>query len=192
MACPPTRAISLQAWLDSLLSPGTSIPDGAVAHISLGGRQLKATWWEDGSTWIVEELDSRQAAAAGGVPVDLSVLFVDRPVARLLPPASKQSAAGTSAAGNTGSIHRANLLLKMPQQTRSLAFCGSDQVSAPPDQPSSSDGGPVSVQCVARGCWGTCLPVAVAGWEMQEADQEAGEDQCSLVAVTVRNAVVCL
>jgi hypothetical protein len=173
------RFCAAQAWLNSLLSPGTVIPDGAVAHISLGSRQYQAIWWEDGSTWIVEEVDRRQAAAAAGaVSVDLSVLFVDRPVARLLPPQKTLTTAAT-AAGSTGSVHRTSLLLRHTQPGANPDFIGSDQTSAPPDQPSTGDGGPVSVQCVARGCWGTCLPVAVAGRE------EGRDAEGSLNALTV-------
>jgi hypothetical protein len=172
MACPPTRAISLQAWLDSLLSPGTPIPDGAVAHITLGSRHLRATWDQEQGSWVVvEAVEDLPPATA---PLNLSVLFVGNPVAQL----------PLVAASNSSNIHRVSLLLEVPQPAASVVFVGSDQVSAPPEQPAGSR--QVSVQCVARGCWGTCLPVAVAEVEV-ESEGEADKDT-TLIALTVSKA----
>jgi hypothetical protein len=166
----------VQAWLQSLLSPGTPIPDRAKAHISLGSCQYQATWVQEQGSWAV--LDARtsggqDSAPAAPVDVDLSLLFVNHPVARL--------PLATSGTGST--VHRVSLLLQCQHpssssSSSSIVFIGSDASSAPPEQPGGSDDdAPVTVQCVARGCWGTCLPVAVAGVEEEEAQENAGPVQ---------------
>jgi hypothetical protein len=167
-----------QAWLDSLLSPDTAVPDGAVAHISLGSRQLKAEWSQEKGSWVTTQVMDEHTPPAATTPVHLSLLFVDQPVARL-PPAPY--------ANNRPSMHRVSILLRRPQSAPPLTFVGSDASSAPPEQPGGSDddGGPVTVQCVARGCWGTCLPVAVAGVEEEQAIGGGGENENSLIALTV-------
>jgi hypothetical protein len=179
-AWPPCCAS--QAWLGSLLAPGTPIPDRAKAHISLGGHQVQATWWEEGSTWIVSEVEREQAAVA---PAQLSLLYADRPVARLVP---RRPAAAMSG-DTTPRLHRISVLLNKTQlSAASVVFVGSDTSSAPPEQRGGSNGdAPVTVQCVARGCWGTCLPVAVAGVEETDGGQEEEQEQedgC-LIALTV-------
>jgi hypothetical protein len=143
-----------------------------VAHISLGTRQYQASWQQQEGAWEVAEAASDSTTAAS---LHCSLMYVHSPVARLL----HQS----SPAGVHSIVHRVSLLLESNQ---ALLFVGSDQSSsAPPDQPSSSDGGaPVSVQCVARGCWGTCLPVAVAGVEVQEVAGMEGKEGF-LLALTV-------
>jgi hypothetical protein len=155
----------LQALLESLLAPGTPIPDGAVAHLSLGSRQYQASWQQQEGRWVVAEAASDRTAAAS---FDRALQFVHRPVARLQPQ--------SSSAEVHSNVHRVSLLLEISNQSwSSIAFVGSDQSSsAPPEQPGGTDGSPVSVQCVARGCWGTCLPVAVAGVEGTEDGANAG------------------
>jgi hypothetical protein len=99
----------------------------------------------------VSEASGSTAAAS----LDCALQFVHRPVARQL--------LRSSSAEVHSNVHRVSLLL---QTNQALLFVGSDQSSsAIPEQPVSTDGAPVSVQCVARGCWGTCLPVVVAGVE---------------------------
>jgi hypothetical protein len=158
-----------QALLQSLLSPGTPISDGAVAHITLGSRNYQASWQQQEGTWEVEEAASDTTAAS----LHCSLMYVHSSVARLL----HQS----SSAGVRNNVHRVSLLMETSQ---ALLFTGSDQFSAPPEQP--ADSRQVPVQCVARGCWGTCLPVAVAGVEVQEMEGR-GATKSSLTALTVSN-----
>jgi hypothetical protein len=181
-----------QALLGSLLAPGTAIPDGAVAYVQMGGQEVQAMWQQEASTWVVTKAAGDNHITTTQ-PVTASLLFVDHPVARL-PPQALHGVPGSSS--SSSSMHRVSLLLGLSRPASGLAFTGSDQSSsAPPDQPSSSDGAPVSVQCVARGCWGTCLPVVVAGVEVQEAEQGGGEEHdghSSLAALTVSYVGRCV
>jgi hypothetical protein len=177
----------LQALLGSLLVPGTAIPDGAVAYVQMGGQEVQATWRQGTATWMVTEVAGDNQMA--GRSLTASLLFVDHPVVRL-PPQASPASAGSS---GSSSMHRTTLLLRMSHPASALAFLGSDQSSsAPPDPPSSIDGAPVSVQCVARGCWGTCLPVAVVGveevaWE----DDDNSKGAVAAVQVSVCPVAPC-
>jgi hypothetical protein len=155
-----------------------------VAYVQLGGEEVQATWQQDTATWMVTKI-SGDAQIATTRSVLARLLFVDHPVVRLHPQALYADA-GSSSSSNS-SMHRVSLLLEANQ---TLLFIGSDQsASAPSEQPAGGDdGGPVSVTCVARGCWGTCLPVVVAGMEVQEAQGgEEHEGHTSLAALTVSN-----
>jgi hypothetical protein len=165
-----------QECLQSLLAPGTVLRDGAVAHISLGAQQVKATWHQEQRSWVLE-----QASATAGLPsVNLSLLHVDHPVARL--PAQAASVRGLSL------LHRVSLVLQSTYAGRTLSFEGSDQTSAPPEQPAGSDA--LVVSCIARGSWGTCLPVTVAALEeeaaLQEEDTSITDNPALLTALSVR------
>jgi hypothetical protein len=126
---------------------------------------------------VVAEAASESTTAAS---LDCSLQYVHRPVARLQPQ--------SSSAEVHSNVHRISLLL---QTNQALLFNGSDQSSsAPPEQPVSADGAPVSVQCVARGCWGTCLPVAVAEVETEVAGVEEGS-QLALTVSAVWQSATC-
>jgi hypothetical protein len=166
----------LQAWLQSLLSPDTAIPDGAVAYISVGAQHFKATWQQEQGSWVV----TQEPPTAAGLPSGgLSLLYVDAPVARL--PAQAASSRGPSL------LHRVSLLLQSTYAGRTLSFKGSDQTSAPPEQPAGGDA--LVISCIARGSWGTCLPVTVAGVEQDTEEQQgmetAGDCSSPLTALTV-------
>jgi hypothetical protein len=148
-----------------------------VAYVQMGGEEVQAVWQQDTATWVVTDVASERHSATNK-SVTASLLFVDHPVVRLHPQAVRAEP------GSSSSMHRVSLLLETNQ---ALLFTGSDpSSSAPPDQPADSN--QVSVQCVARGCWGTCLTVAVAGVEVQEAQGgEEHDGHSSLAALTVRN-----
>jgi hypothetical protein len=59
-----------------------------------------------------------------------------------------------------------SLLLKVQHPASSLSFVGSDASAAAPAQ-GTEEKGASAIQCVARGSWGTCLPVVVAGAEAE-------------------------
>jgi hypothetical protein len=147
-----------QAWLAALLAPGSSMPDNAAAHISIGSSRLHASWHSTKHSWEVDDILSTPS------PVGLlTLLFVDKPVTRL---------SAAPVVGNrtqpAGGYHRMSLLLRVPQATPSLSFLGSNAQAAAPDQ--GGDSKATVIHCVARGCWGTCLPVAVAGVECSTED----------------------
>jgi hypothetical protein len=154
------------------------ILDGTVAKIQLGTRHLQAVWRQDQGSWVTTELASEETPP---VPVQFLLLYVDHPIARLLGTAHQSAGVGVD-----GTVHRTSLLLKVKQPAPTVLFVGSDHTSEPPEQP--ADGTQVSVQCVARGCWGTCLPVVVAGLEEEEeagGGEEGKDKSASLIALTV-------
>jgi hypothetical protein len=170
--------------LQSLLAPGTVIPDGAVAHVSLGSRQLKAAWQEHEGSWDVTDVVEHHTPSSS---VQLSLLFLDLPVARLPPQHGAEAVPSRS-----GRAHRVSLLLRRHQSAPPVTFTGSDASSAPSERASGSDDdAPVTVQCVARGCWGTVLPVAVAGVEVDADGQDSEDDITTLTALTVGVSVPC-
>jgi hypothetical protein len=151
-------------------------------------------WQQDTATWVITKFAGDNQLTPTK-PVTASLLYVDHPVVRLQPEALPGSADGssgsTSSSSSSSSMHRVSLLLQLPQPAPSVVFVGSDQISAPPEQP--ADGKQVPVQCVARGCWGTCLPVEVAGVEVQEG--EGGKEHVghsSLAALAVRIVCCCV
>jgi hypothetical protein len=152
---------TLQAWLGALLAPETRVPEDAAAHISFGTSQLEARWQATERCWAVKEAPNTLPPAR-----ILSLLFVDQPIARLAP-AAVLSGSGHAA----GRHHRMSLLLKVQHPASSLSFVGSDASAAAPAR-GTDDGRASAVQCVARGFWGTCCPVKVAGLEWS-ADEES-------------------
>jgi hypothetical protein len=108
----------------------------------------------------------------------LSILHVDCPITRL----------------TMQSSHRVSLLLQqhLPAPA-AVVFEGSDQTSAPPEQPAGSDA--LVVSCIARGSWGTCLPVTVAALEEEamtpEEDTHVTDSLALLTALSVRSVAVC-
>jgi hypothetical protein len=162
------------------MASGARILDGAVARIQLGRRHLQAVWSEEQGTWVTTE--PAEDLVTPAAPIHLTLLFVDRPIARL-PVVTPLSDARISAGLG---LHRVSLLLQLQLPAASVTFLGSDQASAQLDQP--VDTTQATVQCVARGCWGTCLPVVVAG-----VDEEAGEETqggaTTVVALTVSLSV---
>jgi hypothetical protein len=170
--------LNAQGWLEALLPDGSALPDGSLAHISVGGHQLEARWQQEQATWVVA-----LAATTSLPPPQLSLLYVDQPVARL--PARETT---------TSTLHRASLLLRAGSPTRSVTYQALDPASAPEDQPAESDAdAPVVVRCAARTSWGSHLPVTVAGFEQgaqdtdggQEHDASPSEAEATLHAVTV-------
>jgi hypothetical protein len=183
--------VVLQAWLQSLLAPGTPIPDGAVAYIQLGGQEMRATWQQDTTTWVVAEVSTSDNHITAAAPVSLSLLFVDHPVVRLPSQAGAARKSSSSSTTTTTSMHQITLLLKSSRPASAVSFTGSDASSAPPEQPGGSDDdAPLAVQCVARGCWGTCLPVAVAG--VEEAAWEDEGSKGAVLAVQVSRGQQCV
>jgi hypothetical protein len=186
--------IVAQEWLHHLVAAGTSLPDGAVAHINMAGTQYTARWQQEEQHWLVVKSDDSTQAR----PLHLSLEYVDRPLVRLhsVTPSDSDSATthgsatGSAAADSTGHHHhRMSLLLRAietsAQAVPQLLFLGSNGVDVAPEVP---EGGhhPTVIHCVARGCWGTCLPVTT---ESQECQQGA----TSMTALTVRQqrAMVC-
>lgn len=105
--------------------------------------------------------------------VQLSLLWVDKPIFRLA----------------SGTVARIFLLMASSLHAHALLFQGSDQTSAPAEQLDGANG--VMVTCAARGSWGTCLPVVIAGAEQapgtpgSTAAVGGADDKVPLVAVTV-------
>jgi hypothetical protein len=146
---------AVEAWLGSLLAPGTQVPDGALAHITLDKACLQGVWRRKQDRWTV------QPAPPPALPGLLALLYVDSPVARL--PVTSENSSATSSASR---YHRMSLLLKVQHPASSLSFVGSDASAAAPAS-NTNDRGTTATQCVARGSWGTCLPVVVAGVEAE-------------------------
>jgi hypothetical protein len=157
---------STQGWLQALLAPGVRVREGAVAHIAVGGHQLRAAWQQH--SWTVEE-----APRAGRPPLKLALLYVDSPVSRL--PARPASRAHHH--------HSICLLLHLdhPHPAAALSFIGSDGVSAGTGpsaaEHNEQEGAGLVIQCVVRGPWGACLPVAVAGWEVSNEEAQPQEEE---------------
>jgi hypothetical protein len=184
----------LQAWLQSLLAPGTVIPDGAVAHISLEGQQLQATWQQEQGSWVVAQQGAEELSVP---PYQLSLLHMEHAVTRLPPglDSGSKNQSSASAQGGVGispGVHRVQLLLGLSSSAPELVFKGSDSTSAPVQQPGDSNA-LMTVYCMARGSWGTWLPVTVVGTETaapQGSADEAtspmkGDDGSSSIALTV-------
>jgi hypothetical protein len=153
---------TLQAWLAALLAPEARVPEDAAAHISFGTSQLEARWQATERCWAVEEAPKASLPA----PRILSLLFVDKPVARLAPAAVLSGSAHAA-----GRCHRVSSLLRVQRPATSLSFVGSDALASAPPHGTMQNDGDVQVHCVARGFWGTCCPVKVAGLEWS-ADEE--------------------
>jgi hypothetical protein len=184
---------ALQAWLTSLLAPGTAIPDGAVAHISIDGQQLQATWQQKQGTWLVRQQTTQEQATT--LP-QLSLLDVEQSVIRLTshcPVVNDMSAAcaGTAAGGHPRGMHRVKLVLSASSSAAELVFKGSDCISAPEQHICGSTGS--ILYCMARGSWGAWLPVEVMGVEELASHSNAdgkvssrdGNDGSSHMALTV-------
>jgi hypothetical protein len=141
----------------------------------MGNVQMKAQWQEAERSWV---LLASSLADMTLHPLQLSLLFVDHPVARL-PHKSAES---------SDNLHRVSLLIGVKAFSECLAFIGSEGHEAAPATDSSSSTKEQVLQCVARGCWGTCLPVSVAAvdWEAEEASDNMGaSDRPATVALTV-------
>jgi hypothetical protein len=169
--------LCLQDCLQSLLAAGTVLPDGSAAHISVGNRQSKATWQQGQGRWALAQVSAEDTA--GGAVGQMSVKYVDRPVARLT---------SLRASNRESSMHRISLLVQSTYVGRTLHFEGSDQTSAPPEQPEDRDD--MVVSCIARGSWGTCLPVTVAG--VEEAADTMTDDGSSGSDVALVVSAGCL
>jgi hypothetical protein len=132
-----------------------------VAHISVGSQRLTATWRQEDRGWALPV-----AAAAGALEpgVRVQLLHAEGCVARLpLLDSSHNRSSGAA------SSHRTSLLLQLTGST-DVVFEGlSDSTSAAPE-PQTPCGSRV-VTCVARGAWGTCLPVTATA--LVEAGQAA-------------------
>jgi hypothetical protein len=139
-----------------------------VAHISVGDQQFEASWQKGKGTWDV------QPAARNSSDLPLMLLSVDQPVARLPAPDDQDGPELVSAHSQQlqssislssiqqGTLHRVKLLLQLAPQADVPSFYGSDESAAAAEGGAPGQGPDAIVQCVARGCWGTCLPVAVA------------------------------
>jgi hypothetical protein len=178
---------ALQALLSSLLAPGTPVPDGAGARITLGGTQVEARWQQAQGTWAVV---SSGPAASPPCDLNLSLLYADRPVVRL------PSISGEQPAANDVSLHRISLMIQADACSGCFTIIGSAGHEAAPSKAGNAATEHV-LQCVARGCWGTCLPVTVAAvdWESESGgettdtappDDDGTSVPCSsLLALTV-------
>lgn len=159
------------------------MPDGAVAHISLGGVHVEARWLQVEGTWSV--VGSSPAEASSGHP-PLSLLYTGTPTVRLPQQLSPSAPAP----------HRITLLVQLGTSASNMrpTFVGSTGHEAAPE---ASSGEEQVVQVVARGCWGTCLPVAVSAvdWESEAgstcASAPAAVPCPSLVAITVSADALC-
>jgi hypothetical protein len=130
----------------------------------IGDRQLDARWQQQAGTWAVDEVVRSPASQFTG-----ALLHVDHPVARL----PYSGPVTSSSAEVLSSIHRVSLLLQHPGAA-SLSFLGSD-ADAPVPHPSELHGDQTAaLHCVARGPWGTCLPVEVA--HVQSATETVASD----------------
>jgi hypothetical protein len=152
----------LQHLLASLLAPSTRIPDRSSAHLIVGSQRLDATWQQGTTSWQVEVAES--TGRQGG----WTLLFVDRPVAGL-----------PVASGGSGRAHRLSVLLRTTALSGAVSFSAPDPTVAPPDPHEGADSGAKGavVQCVARGPWGSYLPVSVVGWEQAAEEQQGNRPQ---------------
>jgi hypothetical protein len=189
----------LQEWLEALVSPGTHIPDSSLAFLASGGKEVQARWKQDQATWEVG-VPSLQSPP----PLHLTLLWVEHAVLRLSSTSASAhtdtlavSTTSASTAGALSSRRYVTLVLRMDATRVRPNFIGSDAHTAvPASAESSSSAGVVDVQCVARGSWGTCPPLAVSAVVIEEEvdsssssinDLHTAEDAC-LVALTVSEA----
>jgi hypothetical protein len=184
-----------QEWLQALVSPGTHMPDGALAFLAAGGLELEAWWRQNKSTW---EVGAPTLAGASRPPLHLTLLTVQHAVVRLpLPPSLSTVTAGASISLSY-THHRIILVLRMDADgTMCPRFVGTDAQTVVPASPAGDSPLQVAdVQCVARGSWGTCLPVTVAAVDTEEelvtstSSSSSSGDGCTnkldrLVAITV-------
>jgi hypothetical protein len=103
----------------------------------------------------------------------------------------------TPAHRHTHGQHRVNLLMQLqcPSPQQVVQFVGSDAAAAAAAGVPAPGDGFVCVQCVARAPWGTCLPVAVVGVEMEAQASGAGSMAAApqmLAAVTVSEWITTL
>jgi hypothetical protein len=103
-----------------------------------------------------------------GSDLRLGLLFIDCPVVRLL---QAQAATGLS-------VHCVSLLVQLNQVLDNCSGCPSvigsaGHEAAPGGVSHDKTGRVLQLQCVARGCWGTCFPVtaAVVDWEVPAAGE---------------------
>jgi hypothetical protein len=153
---------AVQAWLQKLVAAEADIPDGAVAHVLVGDRRLKATWQLESRCWEI-------AAGPAATASQLSVVYADQPLVRLLGGAS------------TGT-HRLSLLLQAQTPPAALQFLGSDAHSVIPPPTTSA---PDVIYCTARGSWGDSLPVSVVAVDESEAWSPEGDAEVRHVLLTV-------
>jgi hypothetical protein len=151
------------------------MPDGAVAHISVGDMKLEARWQQATGRWAVGSSCSQALFTS----LVMTLLYVDAPLARLPQQQPLPDAAEENDSHNTSTVHRMRLLMKIGGSgyPTFVGSTGRQAASADSVAPVTSDlmsGG--AVQCVARGCWGTCLPVSVvaAEWVVEEEGEEMG------------------
>ncbi len=188
----PVSDQMVKAWLACLLDPSAVVPDGAIAHISMGHLHVTAEYHAAGEGSSTEEgwaLRPRLPPA-----LQLQLEHVDLPVLRLPPRAQASTCArccgaASSEAGQRGSTQRVQLLLHSGAPLRVI---GSDAVSATHVAPrtAAAEGqaeGAAVLQVIARGAWGACLAVDVVGQEVvEEAEgQDTSEQAGCLTAVSV-------
>jgi hypothetical protein len=116
-----------------------------VAHVLVGDQRLIATWQLTSRCWEI-------AAGPAVTAPQLSVVYADQPLVRLLGGAS------------TGT-HRLSLLLQAQTPPAALQFLGSDAHSVIPPPTTSA---PHVIYCTARGSWGGSLPVSVVAVESED------------------------
>jgi hypothetical protein len=138
------------------------------------GQQMTFNWSAAGDAggsgaWLVEE-QQPDMATAPRLPVTLAQ--ADNSVARL--PTVSGSGHISSAAGCGHTQHRVSLLLQyLSPSDGHVSFVSSDAAHQLPHTPSNSRD--QVIQCVARGPWGTCLPVAVVDVKMANMSAVAAE-----------------
>jgi hypothetical protein len=148
-----------QAWLQSLVAAGISIPDGAAAHVLVNDQHMKAVWQQHDSSWMIDRSTATPVSPRSHAPPQLSVVYADQPVVRLT--------------RGGGGHHHTSLLLQVQHAAAPLQFMGSDAHSVA-SQLISSDGASV-IHCAARGSWGGSLPVSVMCVESEALPEEGAQ-----------------
>jgi hypothetical protein len=95
---------------------------------------------------------------------------------------------GASHSKGGSSKHQVSLLLKADGEGIIL-FQAADPTSAPAEQP--ADSGALVINCIARGSWGTYLPLTVT-WVEQGAEAEQDTDHRSAEAKEADGSLIAL
>jgi hypothetical protein len=146
---------------------------GAKAYVTLGHQQLEAQWQDNLSSWTVNSVSSGSVTSGSVTSVaipQLQLLSVDFPIVKLHQAAYDDDGSRLHDMTPPAQHHMVTVQLQSDSfapGSSLVQFHSSDATSAPPELPQPDAGSgdvskqPVVIHCVARGCWGSCVPVKV-------------------------------